>query len=144
MVLLISALLFLAALVLIAGQLLNQRRRERLVNQRLQGQLVRGDRLGTLLSQFGSSQLAQRSSTIRQVSRSTGSRTPQKASGSGSKDAACARIIRVCQSESLAFGPSSNFLRKASTDMSWSRIRKSLIVSQRLSRAFSSSTQPLT
>eukprot|EP01030_Chromulinospumella_sphaerica_P021466 gene21466-21408_t len=55
------ALLFLAALVLIAGQLLNQRRRERLVNQRLQGQLVRGDRLGTLLSQFGSSQLAQRS-----------------------------------------------------------------------------------
>lgn len=61
MVLLISALLFLAALVLIAGQLLGQRRRERLVNQRLQGQLVRGDRLGTLLSQFGSSQLAQRS-----------------------------------------------------------------------------------
>lgn len=64
MALLISALLFLAALVLIAGHLLEQRRRQRLVTQRLQGQLTREDRLGSLMRQLGSSPIAQRSVSL--------------------------------------------------------------------------------
>ncbi|MFC6336809.1 type II secretion system protein F [Pseudomonas sp. CCM 7891] len=61
MALLISALLFLAALIVIVGHLLEQRRRQRLVTQRLQGQLAREDRFGTLMRQLGSSSIAQRS-----------------------------------------------------------------------------------
>ncbi|MFC6300846.1 type II secretion system protein F [Pseudomonas sp. CCM 7893] len=64
MALLISALLFLAALVLIVGHLMEQRRRQRLVTQRLQGELTREDRLGSLLRQLGSSPIAQRSVSL--------------------------------------------------------------------------------
>ncbi|MBT2375124.1 type II secretion system F family protein [Pseudomonas fluorescens] len=64
MALLISALLFLAALALIVGHLMQQRRRERLVTQRLQGQLTREDRFGTLMRQLGNSPLAQRSVSL--------------------------------------------------------------------------------
>ncbi|MFK0086351.1 type II secretion system F family protein [Pseudomonas sp. NPDC090755] len=61
MALMLSAVLFFAAFVLLLGQLLRQRRRERLVAQRLQGQLGRDDRLGNWVQQVGSSRLAQRS-----------------------------------------------------------------------------------
>jgi tight adherence protein C len=61
MALMLSAALFFAAFVLLLGQLLRQRRRERLVAQRLQGQLGRDDRLGNWVQQVGSSRLAQRS-----------------------------------------------------------------------------------
>ncbi|MFO2463373.1 type II secretion system F family protein [Pseudomonas sp. 15FMM2] len=61
MVLLVSALLLLAALVLIVGQLLDRRQRQRVVNQRLQGHLAREDKLGAFMHQLGNSTLAQRS-----------------------------------------------------------------------------------
>lgn len=61
MALLISAALFLAALALIVSHLMQQRRRQRLVTQRLQGQLTREDRFATLMRQLGSSPIAQRS-----------------------------------------------------------------------------------
>ncbi|MFK8331190.1 type II secretion system F family protein [Pseudomonas sp. BJa5] len=61
MALMLSAVLFFAAFVLLLAQLLRQRRRERLVAQRLQGQLGRDDRLGNWVQQVGSSRLAQRS-----------------------------------------------------------------------------------
>ncbi|KAF1011162.1 MAG: hypothetical protein GAK32_01007 [Pseudomonas fluorescens] len=60
MALLISALLFLAALVLVAGQLLEQRRRQRLVALRLQGQRTRDDKFAQLMQHVGTSPLAQR------------------------------------------------------------------------------------
>ncbi|MCK6187339.1 MULTISPECIES: type II secretion system F family protein [unclassified Pseudomonas] len=61
MVLLACALMMLAALVLIGGQLLEQRRRQRLVNRRLQGQMIREAKLGSLMRHLGTSALAQRS-----------------------------------------------------------------------------------
>lgn len=64
MALLASALLLLAAVVLIAGHWLEQRRRQRLVTQRLQGQLSREDRFASLLRQLGASPLAQRSVSL--------------------------------------------------------------------------------
>ncbi|NVZ54559.1 type II secretion system F family protein [Pseudomonas sp. B6002] len=64
MTLLASALLLLAAVVLISGRWLEQRRRQRLVTQRLQGQLSREDRFGSLLRQLGASPLAQRSVSL--------------------------------------------------------------------------------
>jgi tight adherence protein C len=64
MALLISALLFLAALVLIVGHLMEQRRRQRLVTQRLQGQMAREDRFASFMRQVGSSPLAQRSVSL--------------------------------------------------------------------------------
>lgn len=64
MALLVSVLLLLAALVLIVGHVLEQRRRQRMVTQRLQGQLTREDRFGSLLRQLGASPLAQRSVSL--------------------------------------------------------------------------------
>ena len=64
MAILISLLLLLAAVVLIAGNLLEQRRRQRMVNQRLQGQLAREDKLGSLMRQLGASAVAQRSVSL--------------------------------------------------------------------------------
>ncbi|KRP49001.1 tight adherence protein C [Pseudomonas libanensis] len=64
MAILISLLLLLAAVVLIAGNLLEQRRRQRMVNQRLQGQLAREDKLGSLMRQLGASSMAQRSVSL--------------------------------------------------------------------------------
>ena len=64
MALLVSVLLLLAAVVLIVGHLLEQRRRQRMVTQRLQGQLTREDRFGSLLRQLGASPLAQRSVSL--------------------------------------------------------------------------------
>lgn len=60
MALLLSAVLFFIAFVLLCGQLLNQQRRQRLVAQRLQGQMGSDNRLGNWLQQVGSSHLAQR------------------------------------------------------------------------------------
>lgn len=54
----------LAAVALIVGNLLEQRRRQRLVSQRLQGQLTREDKLGSLMRQLGASAVAQRSVSL--------------------------------------------------------------------------------
>ncbi|MBI6907705.1 type II secretion system F family protein [Pseudomonas palleroniana] len=62
--LLISAVLFLAALALVLANLVRQRRGQRLVAQRLQGQLGRKDKFGSLMQQLGSSPLAQRSLSL--------------------------------------------------------------------------------
>ncbi|MBC3303556.1 type II secretion system F family protein [Pseudomonas sp. SWRI18] len=64
MALLASALMLLAALVLVGGQLLAKRRRERRVFERLQGQMAAGDKLGTFMRQLGGSTLAQRSVSL--------------------------------------------------------------------------------
>lgn len=64
MALLISALLFLAALVLLGGHLLEQRQRQRTVNQRLLGQPEDADKVGTWLRQLGSSRVGQRSVSL--------------------------------------------------------------------------------
>ena len=64
MALLASLLLLLAAVVLVGGRVLEHRRRERRVAERLQGRMVSDDRLGTLIRQLGSSSLAQRSVSL--------------------------------------------------------------------------------
>jgi len=64
MAILICILLSLAAVALIVGNLLEQRRRQRLVSQRLQGQLTREDKLGSLMRQLGASAVAQRSVSL--------------------------------------------------------------------------------
>ena len=58
MFLLASALLLLAALGLVGGQVLAHRRRERRVSERLQGHMVGEDKIGTLVRQLGASSLA--------------------------------------------------------------------------------------
>ncbi|WMJ00637.1 type II secretion system F family protein [Pseudomonas chlororaphis subsp. aurantiaca] len=57
--LLISALLFLAAMLLMLNSLLEQRRRTRQVTERLQGQLARDNRLGNWLHLLGDSKIGQ-------------------------------------------------------------------------------------
>ena len=64
MVLLVGALLFLAALVLVGGQLLEHRRRERRVTERLQGRITSEARLGSLIRLLGASSLAQGSVSL--------------------------------------------------------------------------------
>ena len=64
MAFLVSILLFLAALVLVLDRLMAQRRRQRMVAQRLQGQLAREDKFGALMRQLGTSPLAQRSVSL--------------------------------------------------------------------------------
>ncbi|MFZ4968636.1 MULTISPECIES: type II secretion system F family protein [Pseudomonas] len=65
MALLISALLFLAALVLMVGGLLRDRQRERAVTQRLQGHMVRETgKLGGWLRALGDSRFGQRSVSL--------------------------------------------------------------------------------
>ncbi|AZF19414.1 type II secretion system F family protein [Pseudomonas sp. R3-52-08] len=62
--LLISAVLLLAALALLLANLVKHRRGQRLVAQRLQGQLGREHRLGAMMRQLGNSPLAQRSVSL--------------------------------------------------------------------------------
>jgi len=62
--LLISAVLFIAALGLVLANLIKHRRGQRLVAQRLQGQMAREHTFGTLMRQLGSSPLAQRSVSL--------------------------------------------------------------------------------
>ncbi|MGY1451582.1 type II secretion system F family protein [Pseudomonas chlororaphis] len=57
--LLISALLFLAAMLLVLGSLLEQRRRTRQVTERLQGHLARDNTLGNWLHMLGDSKVGQ-------------------------------------------------------------------------------------
>ncbi|WP_411390408.1 type II secretion system F family protein [Pseudomonas sp. MPB23] len=64
MFLLASALLLLAALGLVGGQVLAHRRRERRVSERLQGHMVGEDKIGTLVRQLGASSLAQRAVSL--------------------------------------------------------------------------------
>jgi len=61
MVILASLMLLLGALLLVGNHLLTERRRIRQVNQRLQGHLVRENRLRTLLRALGNSRFGQRS-----------------------------------------------------------------------------------
>jgi tight adherence protein C len=62
--LLISAVLLLTALALVLANLVKHRRGQRLVAQRLQGQLGREHRLGAMMRQLGNSPLAQRSVSL--------------------------------------------------------------------------------
>ena len=64
MALLISALLFLGALALVLSHLLEQRRRQQVVTERLQGQLSRNNKWGAWARQLGSSSIAQRSVSL--------------------------------------------------------------------------------
>ncbi|MGY2138450.1 type II secretion system F family protein [Pseudomonas reactans] len=64
MALLACVLLLLAALVLLGGQLLENRRRGRRVAERLQGRMGGDAKLGTLMRQLGASTLAQRSVSL--------------------------------------------------------------------------------
>ena len=62
--LLISAVMLLAALALVLANLLKHRRGQRLVAQRLQGQMGRERTLNTLMRQLGNSPIAQRSVSL--------------------------------------------------------------------------------
>ncbi|WOE80315.1 type II secretion system F family protein [Pseudomonas protegens] len=64
MLLLAAAMLFLGALLLLGNGVLEQRRRERQVAQRLQGNLTRDNRLGSWLRQLGDSRFGQRAVSI--------------------------------------------------------------------------------
>ena len=64
MALVICALLLLAAIVLLVGQVLQRRRNVRQVTQRLQGNLARERKLGSFMRQLGASSLAQRSVSL--------------------------------------------------------------------------------
>ncbi len=64
MALLACALMLLAALVLVGGRVLEHRRRNRRIAERLQGRMTSDDRLGTFIRQLGSSSLAQRSVSL--------------------------------------------------------------------------------
>ncbi|NBF10646.1 type II secretion system F family protein [Pseudomonas sp. Fl4BN1] len=60
MLLLAAALLFLGALLLLGNGMLEQRRRERQIAQRLQGNMAHDNRLGSWLRQLGDSRFGQR------------------------------------------------------------------------------------
>lgn len=64
MALVICALLLLAAIALLVGQVLQRRRNVRQVTQRLQGNLARERKLGSFMRQLGASSLAQRSVSL--------------------------------------------------------------------------------
>ena len=69
MALLISAVLFFLTFLLLLSTLANQRRRERLVASRLQGEQVREPRPNGWLQELGSSSLAQRAVNLDSESR---------------------------------------------------------------------------
>ncbi|MHC8316351.1 type II secretion system F family protein [Pseudomonas sp. LB3P31] len=60
----VSSLLLLGAVLLMFASLFERHRRERQVNQRLQGQMVRDNRLGSWLRAVGDSKLGQRSVSL--------------------------------------------------------------------------------
>lgn len=64
MAVLISVALFLAALALVAVNLIGQRRQQRLVTQRLQGDTQRNDKVGHLLRQLGNTRIGQRTISL--------------------------------------------------------------------------------
>ncbi|MGY2376094.1 type II secretion system F family protein [Pseudomonas sp. SDO524_S393] len=64
MALLISAVLFLAALALLLSNILAQRRQQRLVTLRLQGETSREDRIGHWLRQLGNTRIGQRTISL--------------------------------------------------------------------------------
>lgn len=64
MAILASLFLFLGAMVLVLGHLLEQRRRERQVTRRLQGQMLRDNTFGNWLRVLGDSKFGQRSVSI--------------------------------------------------------------------------------
>ena len=64
MALLVAAFCLLAAVVLVGGQLLEQRRRGRRIADRLQGQMASTDKFSSLIRQLGGSSLAQRSVSL--------------------------------------------------------------------------------
>ncbi|WP_330215406.1 type II secretion system F family protein [Pseudomonas sp. AM8] len=64
MALMVSLLLALAAMVLVGGQWLEHRRRDRRVVERLQGRSASDDKFGTFMRQLGASTLAQRSVSL--------------------------------------------------------------------------------
>ncbi|WP_455927260.1 type II secretion system F family protein [Pseudomonas capeferrum] len=64
MAIVISAVLFLAALSLLLANILNSRRQQRLVTQRLQGEPGRNDKMSEWLHQLGSTRIGQRTVSL--------------------------------------------------------------------------------
>ncbi len=89
MALLVSVLLFLGALALVLGHLLEQRRRERHVAQRLQGHAVQESRLGSWLQALGDSRFGQRSLSMDSETQTLLTRLGWRKSSERSLFAAC-------------------------------------------------------
>ncbi|QHF42860.1 type II secretion system protein F [Pseudomonas sp. S35] len=89
MALLISALLFLAALLLLVGNALAQRRQQRLVTSRLQGEIGREDKIGQWLRQLGNTRIGQRTISLDNETQTLLNRIGWRKVGQRSMFAAC-------------------------------------------------------
>lgn len=89
MALLVSALLFLGALALVLGHLLEQRRRTRHVTQRLQGHVVHDNAFASWLRALGNSRFGQRSLSIDSETQTLLARLGWRKSSERSLFAAC-------------------------------------------------------
>ncbi|WP_017527858.1 type II secretion system F family protein [Pseudomonas fluorescens] len=89
MALLISALLLLAALLVVLGNLLSHRRQQRLVNLRLQGQTPRDDKIGQWVRQLGNSRIGQRTISLDNETQTLLNRIGWRRAGQRSLFAAC-------------------------------------------------------
>jgi tight adherence protein C len=89
MALLISALLFLAALLLVLGNVQAQRRQQRLVTSRLQGEIARQDKIGQWLRQLGNTRIGQRTISLDNETQTLLNRIGWRRAGQRSMFAAC-------------------------------------------------------
>lgn len=89
MALLVSVLLFLGAIALVLGQLLEQRRRARHVTQRLQGHVAHDNTFGNWLQALGNSRFGQRSLSIDSETQTLLARLGWRKSSERSLFAAC-------------------------------------------------------
>lgn len=96
MALLLSAVLFFAAFALLLGQWARQRRRQRLVEQRLQGRAGDENALGGWLQRMGESRLGQRSLNLDGETRQLLDRVGWRRSRQRSLFAACQVGLPVC------------------------------------------------
>lgn len=109
MALLISALLFFAAFLLLLSHLAHQRRRERQVSRRLQGQMSADNTVGSWLQRLGRSQLGQRSINLDSETRVLLNRIGWRSTRQRALFAACQVGFPLCvlgvvgMTQSLAF-----------------------------------------
>lgn len=99
MLLLAAALLFLGALLLLSNGLLTQRRRERQITQRLQGNMTRDSRLGSWLRLLGDSRFGQRAVNMDSETQTLLNRLGWRRSTQRSLFAACqigTPVLAVC------------------------------------------------
>ncbi|EJZ56354.1 MULTISPECIES: type II secretion system F family protein [Pseudomonas] len=89
MIFLVALMLLLGAFLLVANHLLTERRRERQVTQRLQGNLVRESRLGNWLRALGNSRFGRRSVSIDSETQTLLSRLGWRRASERSLYAAC-------------------------------------------------------